>query len=80
MTTSSCNIESLAGDLGASISWCPECDSFHLSLGFIQIRLTAEQFNHLYLLINRAMHSVNNRRNQSSGDGKSDAPLRRGLH
>jgi len=80
MSSSSCHIESLVGDTGASISWCPECESFHLSLGFVQIRLTAEQFNHVHLLINKAMHSVNVRRNQDSGDGKIAVPQRRGLH
>jgi hypothetical protein len=72
--------ETLAGDAGARITWCPECESFHLVMGFVQIRLTAEQFNHLHLLINKAMLSVNLRREHEASDAHAGAAHGHGLH
>ena len=80
MSSSSCMTETLAGGAGALITWCPECESFHLAMGFVQIRLTAEQFDHLHLLINKAMLSVNLRRQHEGSDGKVGVAHGHGLH
>lgn len=80
MNSSSCSTENLAGVTGARIAWCPDCESFHLALGFVQIRLTAEQFNHLHLLINKAMLSVNLRRQHEASDAHAGPTHGHGLH
>ena len=80
MSSSSCPTENLASDAGARITWCPDCESFHLALGFVQIRLTAEQFNHLHLLITKVMLSVNLRRQHEVSDAHAGATHGRGLH
>lgn len=58
MSSSSCPTENLASDAGARIAWCPDCESFHLALGFVQIRLTAEQFN-LFSSVDRRKIAAN---------------------
>lgn len=80
MSKSSCPTENLASDAGARITWCPECESFHLDLGFVQISLSAAQFNHLHGLINKAMLTVNQRRQHETLDLPDSATLRHSLH
>lgn len=80
MNSSSCMSENLAGGAEARIAWCPDCESFHLALGFVQIRLTAKQFNHLHLLINKAMLSVNLRRQHEATEVQNGASHGHLLH
>lgn len=80
MSTSSCPTENLASDAGARITWCPECESFHLALGFVQISLSAAQFNHLHGLINQAMLTVNQRRQHETPEIPTSALTRHSLH
>ena len=58
MSRNRCTTENRVGHAGASIRWCVECGDFHLSLGFIQISLTADQFTHLHSLVNEAMYRI----------------------
>ncbi len=61
MSPSYCPVELLSGQAGAEITWCPECGTFNLALGHVQLRLTAAQFTQLHLLMNQAMQRVGGR-------------------
>ena len=80
MSRSGCAIEHMAGNPVAQLAWCSACGSFHLSIGFIQISLTLEQFTHLHLLINHAMQAVAQRRERPQDEIHASPTMKRGLH
>lgn len=80
MNDSTCSLVMLGSESGAHIAWCPDCGSFHLSLGFVQLKLTAAQFKHLLDLMNSAINKVNDRRPTHASLDASRARSKRELH
>lgn len=78
MSRNRCASESHVGRVGASIHWCAGCGNVHLSLGFVQISLTTDQFTHFHSLLNEAMQQIvrQQAQRQESGDGNTELPLR----
>jgi len=70
MSRSRCVNETRVGHSGASIRWCSECGDFHLSLGFVQISLTSDQFTHLHSLVNETMQQVFRQRSQTQAQSE----------
>jgi hypothetical protein len=55
---STCELQHLGGFAGTQISWCPDCGTLNLTLGYVQIKLTAAQFAQVHEVVNQAMHKV----------------------
>lgn len=80
MSESRCPLETLAGESGVHIGWCPDCGTFHLSMGFVRLKLTGQQFQHLHGLLNVALGQLSER--QSGRNHQESVALRtqRKLH
>jgi hypothetical protein len=80
MSRDRCTTETRVGNAGASIRWCSECGDFHLSLGFVQISLTSDQFTYLHSLINEVMQRVVEQQRKSPETVEENADLKPRLH
>lgn len=80
MSRNRCTTETRVGHAGASIRWCVECGDFHLSLGFVQISLTADQFTHLHSLVNEAMQLVVRKQSQNQENVEENIDLKARFH
>lgn len=80
MSDYTCSMIMLGGDSGAHIAWCPDCGSFHLSLGFVHLKLTTAQFKHLLHLMNSAMSKVSDRHPAHDSLDTGQARTKRELH
>ena len=58
MNKTACKVVSLGGDAGTHIAWCPDCGSFHLTMGFVQLKLSSQQFRQVHQLMILAMRKV----------------------
>jgi hypothetical protein len=80
MSRERCATETCVGSAGASIRWCSGCGVFHISLGFVQISLTFDQFTHLHSLINEAMQRVVKQQRESPETVEENASLKPRFH
>lgn len=80
MNDSACSLIMLGNNSGAHIAWCPDCGNFHLSLGFVHLKLTTAQYKHLLDLMNTAMNKVNDGRPTSESRDADRSRTKRELH
>jgi hypothetical protein len=82
MSDATCSIERLGIQGGARIDWCPDCGAVHLSLGFVQLKLSTEQFQQLHQLMKVAIGQLGDGQ-RSQAHPQSDpgrGQIKRDLH